>query len=188
MTRLPAFLAAAALAVAAGCGGGGSSEVSGVPPNEWAGSVCGALETWQTSLQSEAEGLTQAVLQAQSPKAAKQQLGDFLDKVLAETDTMISSVSEAGQPAVNQGEQVANDFRAGVERMRTAFSHAKVKVAQVPTDDPQAFQQQLTQIGQELQTQGQSIGSTLGNLDEKYDAPELGRAFDENKSCKAITG
>jgi hypothetical protein len=186
--RLPAFLAAAALAVVAGCGGGGSSETSGVPPNQWAASVCGALETWQTSLQTKAQGLTQAVLQAQSPKAAKQQLGDFLDEVLAETDTMIASVGEAGQPAVDQGEQVANDFRAGVQRMRTAFADAKGKIEQVPTDDPQAFQEQLTQIGQELQNQGQSIGSTLGGLDEKYDAPELGKAFDENEQCKAITG
>jgi hypothetical protein len=186
--RLPIVLLAATLALAAGCGGGGSSASAGAPPAQWAASVCGALQTWQTSLQSKAQGLTQDVLQAQSPKAAKQQLGDFLDEVIAETDTMIASVGKVGQPAVDQGDQVARDFRAGLDQMRAAFADAKTKIEQVPTDDPQAFQQQLTAIGQELQTQGQSIGSTLGNLDEKYNAPELGKAFDENANCKAITG
>jgi hypothetical protein len=187
MIRLPilSLLAVAAFAVA-GCGGG-SSTPEGVPPADWAQSVCGALSDWQTSLQTKSQSLTSEVLQAKSPKAAKEQISTFLTDVIAETETMIGAVSAAGQPAVDQGGQIAEDFHNGLEQMRSAFKDAASQVQSVPTNDPQAFQQQLTEIGQELQTQGQAIGDTLGEIDQKYDAEELNQAFDENPDCNDFT-
>lgn len=187
IVRLPilALLAAAAFAVA-GCGGG-SSTPEGVPPSDWAQSVCGALADWQASLQEQSQGLSSAVLQAKSPKAAKEQIGVFLNDVIAETDTMIGAVSAAGEPAVDQGGQIVEDFHNGLVRMQSAFKDAASDVQSVPTDDPQAFQQQLTEIGTELQTQGQAIGDTLGQIDEKYDAAELNQAFEETPACKDFT-
>jgi hypothetical protein len=179
-----AVVAAAALAVA-GCGGSSSPE--GTPPADWAQSVCGALSDWQTSLQEKSQSLTQDVLQAKSPNAAKEQISTFLSDVIVETETMIGAVDAAGQPAVDQGGQIAEDFHNGLNRMRDAFKDAASDVQSVPTDDPQAFQQQLTQIGTELSTQGQAIGSTLGEIDQKYDAEELNKAFDENPTCKDFT-
>jgi hypothetical protein len=187
MVRLPilALLAAATFAVA-GCGGG-SSTPEGTPPSEWAQSVCGALADWQASLQEKSQSLSSEVLQAKSPKAAKEQIGVFLGDVIAETDTMIGAVTAAGQPAVDQGGQIAEDFHNGLVRMQNAFKDAASDVQSVPTDDPQAFQQQLTQIGQELQTQGQAIGDTLGQIDDKYDAAELNQAFEDTPACKDFT-
>jgi hypothetical protein len=189
VVRLPILALLAALAVAAaGCGGDETSEPEGTPPKQWAGSVCGALETWQESLQNQARGLSREVLQAKSPNAAKRRIGTFLDEVIAETDTMMEAVEGAGQPAVEQGRQVADDFRMGLEQMRAAFEDARAKIAKVPTDDPQAFQRQLTEIGSDLQTQGRSIGDTLGKIDERYDSQQLGKAFDETEACSEFTG
>jgi hypothetical protein len=103
--RLPILplLAAVALAAAA-CGGGGSDEPEGVPSAQWAASVCGSLQDWQTSLQQKAQALTRDVMQANSPEAAKRQIGDFLDEVIVETDAMMAEIGEAEQPAVDQGE------------------------------------------------------------------------------------
>jgi hypothetical protein len=187
MVRLPilALLAAAVFAVS-GCGGG-SSTPEGTPPSEWAQSVCGALADWQASLQEKSQSLSSEVLQAKSPQAAKEQIGVFLGDVIAETDTMIGAVTAAGQPAVDQGGQIAEDFHNGLVRMQNAFKDAASDVQAAPTDDPQAFQQQLTQIGQELQTQGQAIGDTLGQIDDKYDAAELNQAFEDTPACKDFT-
>ena len=184
MLRLPilSLLAAAALA-AAGCGAGEETP-EGVPPADWAQSVCGALSSWQTSLQEQSQGLTSEVLEAKNPRAAKQQIGDFLTSVIVETETMIGEVSSAGQPAVEEGGAIAEDFSDGLEQMRSAFKDAASDVESVPTDDPQAFQQQLTQIGGDLQTQGQAIGDTLGQIDEKYDADELSQAFEDTPECR----
>lgn len=187
MLRLPILvLVSGAALAAAGCGGGSSSP-EGVPPADWARSVCGALADWQSSLQQQSQGLTSEVLQANSPKAAKEKISEFLTQVIVETETMVGAVESAGQPAVEEGGQIAEDFNIGLERMRSAFKDAANKVEAAPTDDPQAFQQQLTQIGQELQTQGQAIGDTLGQIDEKYDADELNQAFEDTPACKDFT-
>jgi hypothetical protein len=183
MRRLPILALLAAVALAAGCGGGEETP-EGVPPADWAQSVCGALSGWQASLQEQSQGLTSEVLEANDPEAAKQQISDFLIDVIAETDTMIGAVRAAGQPAVDEGGQIAEDFNNGLTQMRTAFTDAAADVQSVPTDDPQAFQQQLTQIGEDLQTQGEAIGNTLGEIDEKYEADELSQAFDDTPACK----
>jgi hypothetical protein len=182
MLRLP-ILALLAAVARAGCGGG-EETAEGVPPADWAQSVCGALSDWQTSLQEQSQGLTSEVLEAKNPQAAKQQISDFLSDVIVETETMIGEVSSAGQPAVEEGGAIAEDFNDGLEQMRSAFKDAASDVEAVPTDDPQAFQEQLTQIGEDLQTQGQAIGDTLGEIDEKYDAEELSDAFDDTPACK----
>lgn len=182
MLRLPILALLAAVALAAGCGGGEETP-EGVPPADWAQSVCGALSNWQGSLQEQSQGLTSDVLEAKNPRAAKQQISDFLSDVIVETETMIGEVSSAGQPAVDEGGAIAEDFNDGLEQMRSAFKDAASDVEAVPTDDPQAFQEQLTQIGEDLQTQGQAIGDTLGEIDEKYDAEELSDAFDDTPAC-----
>ena len=183
MLRLPILPLLAAVALAAGCGGGEETP-EGVPPADWAQSVCGALSDWQTSLQEQSQGLTSEVLEAKDPEAAKQQISDFLSDVIVETETMIGVVESAGQPAVDEGGAIAGDFQDGLQQMRSAFNDAASDVEAVPTDDPQAFQQQLTQIGQDLQTQGAAIGKTLGEIDEQYDADELSQAFDDTPACK----
>jgi len=183
MLRLPILALLAAVALAAGCGGGEETP-EGTPPADWAQSVCGALADWQASLQEQSQGLTSDVLDAKNPQAAKQQISDFLTQVIIETETMIGAVSAAGQPALDQGGAIAEDFNDGLERMRSAFKDAAGQVESVPTNDPQAFQQQLTQIGEDLQTQGQAIGDTLGEIDTKYDADELSQAFDDTPACQ----
>lgn len=186
MLRLPILiLLAAVVAVVAGCGGGGDGGAEGgVPPDQWAQSVCGALAEWQSSLQQQSQDLTSTVLEAESPQAAKDQIGNFLTDVISETETMIGEVRAAGTPDVEQGGQIAEDFYNGLTQMRTAFDQARQQVEEVPVDDPQAFQQALTDIGGELQTQGEAVGNNLGEIEEKYDAAELSQAFDDTPACQ----
>jgi hypothetical protein len=183
--RFPILTLAFALALmAGGCGGGGSSEAEGTPPRQWVTSVCGALDTWQTSLQDRAQGLPREVLQASSPTDAKRRISDFLDEVIAETDAMISRVGKAGQPAVDEGRRIASDVHTRLLKVKAAFVQAREKVLKVPTDDPFAFQRQLTQIGQDLLAQGQSLGDILGRADAK----PIQDALQANEQCAAFTG
>ena len=191
MLRLPILVLLAAAALVAGCGGDGddgNGGSEGVPPSEWAQTVCGALSDWQASLQEKSQSLSGTVLEAETPQAAKDQIGEFLGDVLADTEAMIDTVEGAGEPAVDEGDRIAEDFRARLEEMRTAFEDARQRVEDVPTDDPQAFQQELTEIGGELQTQGEAIGNRLDEIDERYDADELSEAFDDTPACRDFAG
>lgn len=185
MIRLPILiLLAAAALIAAGCGGGGGDGPEGVEPAAWAADVCAALAAWQETLQEQAQSLTQEVLEASGPEDAKDRIAVFLDDVIEDTDAMIGEFDEAGVPAVDQGDELRDDFRAGLDQMRGAFQEAREQVDDVPTDDPQAFQEQLTEIGTSLQSQGETIGQTMQNLDETYDADELNQAFEEDEQCR----
>jgi hypothetical protein len=186
LARLPILTLAVALAlVAGGCAGGDdSSEPEGTAPKLWVTSVCGALDTWQTSLQDKAQTLPREVLQAASPKAAKQRIGDFLDEVIAETDGMIGRVDNAGQPAVDEGRRIASDVHTRLLKVKQAFVQAREKVKKVPTDDPFAFQKQLTAIGQDLLAQGQALGDIL----RRADAKPIQDAVQADERCAAFTG
>jgi hypothetical protein len=189
VTRLPILLSVAALAfLAAGCGGGGDSDESeqpeGTPPTQWVTTVCGALDDWQTSLQTQAQGLPQEVLQADSPQDAKKQIVNFLDEVVDETQTMIDKVDAAGRPAVDAGQRVATAVHTRLEKVKQAFENARSSVESVPTDNPLAFQQQLTKIGQDLSTQGQALGDVLSSAD----AQPLRDAIDKTEQCKSFNG
>jgi hypothetical protein len=184
--RRPILILAAALAVVAGgCGGGDeSSEPEGTPPRQWVTSVCGALDGWQTSLENKAQGLPREVLQADSPKDAKRRIEGFLGEVIAETDTMIARVDRAGQPAVAEGQRMAADVHARLLKVKAAFEGARERVEKVPTDDPLAFQRQLTAIGQDLLAQGQSLGDILRGADAK----PIQDAIQDEERCVAFTG
>jgi hypothetical protein len=54
----------------------------------------------------------------------------------------------------------------------------------VPTDNPLAFQQQLTQIGQELAAQGQALGDVLETADQE----PLRKAVQNTQRCKPFAG
>jgi PBP1b-binding outer membrane lipoprotein LpoB len=187
--RVPLLTLVAALAfLAAGCGGGGDSNESaqpeGTPPAQWVTTVCGALNDWQTSLQTQAQGLPQQVLQAGSPAAAKKEIEDFLDEVVNETQQMVDTVDEAGKPAVDSGERIRTAVHARLLKVKAAFETARQKVDAVPTDDPAAFQQQLTEIGQDLAAQGQALGDVLGSADAK----PLRDAIQKTEGCKSFNG
>ena len=190
MARVPLLVLVAALSVlAAGCGGGGGSNESqqqpeGTPPAEWVTTVCGALDDWQTSLQTKAQGLPQQVLQASSPADAKKQIEDFLDEVVNETQTMVDTVDQAGKPAVDAGDRVRNAVHARLLKVKAAFETARKQVDAVPTNNPAAFQQQLTQIGQDLAAQGQALGDVLGSADAK----PLRDAIANTPRCKSFNG
>ena len=187
MSRVPLLALVAALALAAaGCGGGSdeAEQLEGTPPAEWVTTVCGALDDWQTSLQTKAQGLPQEVLQADSPADAKERITTFLDEVVDETQAMVDEVDAAGKPAVDAGERVRTAIHARLLKVKAAFESARSRVEDVPTDNPLAFQQQLTQIGQDLAQQGQALGDVLASAD----AAPLRDAIQDTERCQSFNG
>lgn len=185
MSRL-AVTALLSLAFLAACGGGDGPE--GVEPMAWTADVCGSLEQWQSTLEEKAQALTSEVLQAADAEDAKRRIGGFLTDVIADTDRMLDAVGEAGVPAVEDGEAIVNDLTGGLRQVRAAFQQARDRVVALPTGDPDEFQGELVVIGRDLQTRGETIEETLQRIDEKYEADELDKAFDQTPACREFQG
>jgi hypothetical protein len=173
------------VALAAGCGG---SDPEGVPPDRWAADVCGSLEQWQETLEERQQELTASLADVESLAEGKSQLQSFVDDVLAQTDELLADVERAGTPAVEDGAALAQDLRMAFGRLKTAFQQARSRTDQLATEDPEAFERDVTKIGERLMQELAASQETFGGIGSKYDVPELDEAFEEEPSCRALEG
>lgn len=169
----------------AGCGGGGERG-SGAEPSEWAEAVCESIGTWLEDIQARGRELESGVEGVADLERGRDLIAGFLDDVVGLTETMLSDVRGAGVPAVDRGEEIAGDLERGLGQTRSAFSDARERAKELPTDDPASFAREAQELGSSLEEQGDEIKRTLGELDEKYDEPELRKAFREAEACKEL--
>jgi hypothetical protein len=169
---------------ASGCGGdGGGNKVEGADPDQWSGDICTAVPDWAGDLKTRA---------SQPPKSARTvadiraQLVDFISDVVARTDQMLVDVKAAGQPSVEDGDRIARDLVARLQSLRTTLARARRTVQQLP-DDPTKFGPAAQNLGQSIQKAGSDIGNQIDQLDEKYDADELAKAFNDNPRCSDLS-
>jgi hypothetical protein len=168
---------------ASGCGGdGGGNEVEGASPDQWSGDICTAVADWANDLQIRA---------AEPPEAARNvaeirlRLVNFIDDVVARTDQMLVDVKAAGRPAVDDGDKIARDLQTRLQSLRTALVKARRKVKGLP-DDPAKFGPAAQDLGASIQKAGSDIGDQIDQLDEKYDAEELSKAFNDSPRCSDL--
>ncbi len=168
---------------ASGCGGGGGgNEVEGASPDQWSGDICTAVSDWARDLQTRA---------AQPPKSTRTvediraQLVDFISDVVTRTDKMLADVRAAGRPSVEDGDKIARDLLARLQSLRTTLVRARRTVQQLP-DDPSKFGPAAQDLGASIQKAGADIGDQIDQLDEKYDAEELSKSFNDNPRCSDL--
>jgi hypothetical protein len=180
-------LAAVALGVlllVSGCGGNGEPE--GREPGEWVADVCGAVTSWVDGVQEESTALGETAQDAEDLEQARDQFVDFFDQVIDRTDRMLAEIDEAGTPAVEEGEAIAEDLRSTLAPIQDAFEDARAEAEELPTDDPAAFQAGATQIGESVQEEAQAIGRAFDELERQYDVPELDEAFEDEEACSEV--
>ena len=187
-------LAVVLAVVAAGCGKGGSGSGAGsgqgaasATPTEWAGKICGALVSWETSLATRTQAFASSVAASGSIKDAKAKLVAYLGDAAQLTDAMLSKIQGAGKPDVDHGAQLADDFRAALARTKTVFAQAQTQAKALPTNIGRSdFGRRVQSLGKQIESQGNTLDEAFTQLDKKYNAPELDSAFTSEPSCKKI--
>jgi hypothetical protein len=172
----------AAMALAA-CGGGsdGSSSAT-TPAAEWVASVCGAISTWKTELTSGAPDFSQVT----DVESTKQTLGDYLEQVKVSTDTLIADIEAAGTPDVENGEAIAQEFKANLATVGDSFQQAKADLDALSTNDPAAFASGLQEIAGALTTAGSEAGQAFDKLATEYPDSGLDEAAADAPACAAL--
>jgi hypothetical protein len=181
-----AAIALAALLLVSGCGGGDGGEAEGREPGEWVADVCSAVGSWVEGIQEESTALGETAQGAENLEQARDQFVDFFDQVIERTEQMLAQIDGAGAPAVDDGEAIAEDLRSTLEPIQGAFEDARDDAENLPTDDPAAFQEGATQIGETVQQEAQEIGQAFDGLEREYDVPELDEAFEEEEACSDV--
>ena len=183
MRLLIAALVTALAFAASGCGGdGGGNGAEGASPDQWSGDICTAVADWAQDLQTRA---------GQPPKSTRTvadiraQLVDFISDVVTRTDEMLADVRAAGRPSVADGDMIARDLLARLQSLRTTLVRARQSVQGLP-DDPTKFGPAAQDLGASIQKAGSDIGDQIDQLDEKYDAEELSKSFNDNPRCSDL--
>ncbi|MDQ3985389.1 MAG: hypothetical protein M3280_02690 [Actinomycetota bacterium] len=155
-----------------------------VAAGEYMGSVCSEMKAWIEGIQSDAQEVQSLDPQTPAPEQ-KEKATEFLEATIESTDEMISDVEDAGVPDVENGDQIAEDVVGTLEDARQAYEEANEKVADLSTDDPAAFQQGLSEIGQALSAQGEALRTSMSTLQE---SEELQNAGQDVQPCQDLAG
>ena len=142
--------------------------------------ACTAMTDWLTAIQTRAGDLSS--ISGGDVAAAKTAMLDFLDGVLTDTDTMVSTVEGLGAPDVTDGASAHEALVGVLKQARDLFGGFRDDVADLPTDDPQAFATALTQLGTNLDASSSDIGNAFSDFQNE----ELDSAFSAEPACAPL--
>ena len=151
-----------------------------VAVDDYANDLCTALTGWTEELRDRQTELQEGAAPGQSPEADRDALQRFVDGAVAASDGLVEDVEAAGEPDIEDGEEVADAFRAAVEQTRSELEDAQADVTDIPTDSAQAYRAAVEEFVAQIR-------GTLEGIDEQLqdvDAPELDMALDEATACQ----
>jgi hypothetical protein len=161
------------LALLAACSGG-------IPPDEWAGSVCAALTPWRGQIDDLNASAQRQVSAAASPAETREGLLELLAGAETSTESARAAVARAGTPDVEGGEEVARRFVEALAAGRDAYAGARTELQALPTADAEAFYD--------------GVVAVMGRLNDAYarsavdttelDSPRLREAFEKAQQCR----
>lgn len=178
-----AGLAIMLLALLAACGQSdaeGSTKKDKVSAAVWAKDVCTTVRPWAGKIQTAVTSTQSTLDRSSAPNVVKPQLTQLFFGAAKATDTAIAEIDKAGVPEVDNGEQIAKDFRAALVSARDAFAAAQTSVQGLNTSDKKKFDAAVSQVGTKLKQDYAKAGKNI----QKATSDELTKAFEKEPACK----
>ncbi len=161
-------------------GRGGTGDLDGVPPREWAVAVCAALRPWTDQIATLTRQAQERLAAAAGPDEARASVLELLDGARQASATARDRVAAAGIPDIEQGERVAQEFLASLTAARDAYAAAHDEIESLSTADATAFYDGVEAAMQTLDQRYRQSAVDTSTLS----STELQRAFDEVPECQ----
>lgn len=168
---------------AAGCGGGGDGGdgSSSKSPDEWASTVCGALEDWGTSLQAGSQDLAPAMQNTKDLENVKEKYIGFLEDAEQSSQKLVDEVKSAGPPETEEGQAVQSELVSALEKVQKSFARAVDRAEELSTKDGDLFRGGVGVLSNDVEKNLQAAGAFFNGIGER--SPEIEEAMDDNASC-----
>jgi hypothetical protein len=172
-------LVALVVGVAAGCGGGGGGTSVSTPatPQEWAGSVCTAFKTWESSLQSLATQFQSGQLSKDGLQSAATQVEDATQKLSDDLKSIGKPPTPNADKAKSTLDDLSSEFSNSVDQIKSA-----TKNLSSASDVASAVSATAGTISQ-LSASISASMKTLESLDAKG---TYTKAFQQAPACKGL--
>jgi hypothetical protein len=164
-----------ALAIA-GCGGGGSSS-----SDEWASTVCGALDEWGQSLQAGSEALRPAMENTQDLESVKENYIGFLEDAEQNSQELVDDVESAGPPETDGGEALQSELVSALENVQAGFARAVDRAEELSTRDGDSFRTGVGALSNDVEKNLQAAGAFFDGIGER--SAEIEEAIEDNPRC-----
>jgi hypothetical protein len=161
-----------------------ASGAGAAAPKDWAGSVCGALDTWVTKVSAASTKTKTAV--PKSAADAKKRLLKLLTTTQRQTKALVAELKRAGKPDVKGGQQIAATMREGFAQVQRTITQARKSLASAPTSDPTTFMTGARTAQDALEAGLEGIQAAFSAA-RTADAPALVKAFAANDDCAAVS-
>jgi uncharacterized protein YoxC len=174
--RLALVSAVAVLALsAAGCGGNDDNDAT----TEWAGGVCSAITTWQSSITSAVNSV--------KDNPTKDGIQSAVDDAKDATTTFTNDLKGLGKPDTDAGQQaqdavneLSSDVDAGVQQVQQTVQEAENAGAAGALSA-------ISEVSATLATLTSQVTTTVTQLQSLDGGQELKDAFDNADSCNDLT-
>lgn len=179
------------VAVASACGGT-STSYPGADPKTWASGVCsllaGADEATARPFR-EAQAELQSFTTFES-RRVRRLVVRAASQVVRVDEEIVAKYDAIGAPAVEDGPAIQRTFRATLVRLRDFALDARERARTLPVDTTEHFLAAFQVFSTDLNERGRDLSRDLSreistNLG-RFDAPELGEAFDNEPTCKTL--
>ncbi len=180
--RISAGALVAAALVVAGCGGSSSSASSSVSASSYVKSVCTAVGTFRSDVQSKITSLGAANIT--TPAQGKKALQDFLSAASTSADAAVTKLQGAGSPNVNNGKQISTSLVTAFNTLSSALKQAETSTNSLSTSSKTAFAAGAKSIQTNIQNSIQGMLSSLSALK----SADLQTAAKNEPACTSLSG
>jgi hypothetical protein len=175
---LAGVAATAIVMTVSACGGGGGETTTGAASAvQWADGVCSAVTDWKNTVLDVGTSLKGKPLTSSS-------LNDAGDQIRDATKTLADTVKGLGTPDTGAGAET----RKSIDKLATQLdSGAKaIEDAIAGASGVSGVLTATSTVSSTLVTMGSEVSATATELQQLDVQGELGKAFDDAASCKAL--
>jgi len=179
--RSTCLIAVVALAtLAAGCGGNGSSSQStsaaSTSAADWANSLCSAVSTWTTSVQTTTTSLKGNVTEDSLKSASA--------GVTKATDEFVNDLKGLGTPDTDSGKKAKETLDTLAGQLKTNVQTIDKAVKEV--SGTSGALKAVSTVSSTLVTVGDQVTSAFTSIQQLDTKGELDKAFRNSEECKAL--
>ena len=161
--------------------GCGSDHPEKLPPTDdpvaWAGRLCASLSPL-TGLRN-----MRPQVDPNNPSASKESLSRYFNDTGGRIGQSLDGLDQVGPSPIPGGDEVAGKVRAALNRLRTAFDAARIKVDGVDGSDPVALGTKLPDI-----LEGLADATNDKDLSTTGDNQALNDAVRQSPTCAMVKG
>ncbi len=147
---------------------------------EWADSFCGSFSSWLDEIKAASDGVGNNVTPGDI-ESAKTAIADLFGTASTATQTLIDELEAAGDPDIEDGDQLVDDLIEKFEAFDTAAQKAKTETEALATDDIATFQSEADALTTTFQDEVDKVADSFGEIDTKYPSTELNSEL--NSAC-----